>query len=75
MSNTNANKAVPSVPYEEVGLLGTILMYPTGFVTAKECGVNADDFYNIQNRTIWNAMEQLNTKSEPVTSVSILTEL
>lgn len=71
----SAKIAVPSVIYSELGLLGTVLMYPTGFSKAKDCGIIPNDFVDKQNRTIWKAMEDLNSRTEPITSVSVLTEL
>ena len=71
----NQQPKVPSVQYSELGLLGTILMYPNGFARAQECGIAAPDFYDEMNREVWSAMESLNEKSEPISSVSVLTEL
>lgn len=66
---------IPQAPQTEASLIGTILMYPNAFDTAVACGIETSDFYNKPTKTIWNTMNDMNSRGVPITLPTVFDEL
>lgn len=66
-----------SAPYSEEAeeaVIGSVLVNPEAFLTVASF-LKADDFYLIRHGYIWQALERLNNRSEPIDYLTLMQEL
>lgn len=82
-SNTQAGSPQPrpmsslAAPYSEEAeeaVIGSVLVNPDAFLTVASF-LKADDFYLIRHGYIWQALERLNNRSEPIDYLTLMQEL
>lgn len=75
MMNAQVTFDIPQDYPTECALLGTVLTYPGACGIAITEGLTAADFYNEQNRTVFNAIRHLHTNHESIDSVTVFARL
>ena len=70
----NRTKTVPYNNDAEMYVLGSVLL-ENGVMNQLVGKLNAEDFYNPQNSTIFKAMNTLHNNSEKIETVSVLEQL
>lgn len=66
---------LPSAPEAEASLLGTMMVYPSAARVAMEEGLNEEDFFVEANQRIFEAMQELYRKGDPIDLTTVFTML